>query len=137
MNKKLIKEIDKIKKVQEVIEIFDRKGYTVNNKGTTLKKVITENFDDEEMSGGKKYANIVFMQGSEADEPLDILNNDGPEALLAYLQQWDYGEYYDVSDEPSAGSGDRTIEMGEYIISYNSRIGYIGLEKIISAEDYD
>jgi len=81
----------------------------------------------------KKYASVVFLQDSEADEPLDILNNEGREAAINYLSQWDYGEYYDIREESGKGSNDRSLEHNGYLLSYNTGIGYIGLEKIISS----
>jgi len=77
------------------------------------------------------YANIVFAQGDDATEPLELLDRDGEQAAIEYLAQWDYGEYHDVRDAPSAGTSDYTFKSGAYVLSYNLRMGYIGLEKII------
>jgi hypothetical protein len=79
----------------------------------------------------KTYANIVFMQGWEAEEPLALLVED-PQLCLDYLKQWDSGEYYDTTEATSAGTNDRKILFGDYQIIYNSGIGYIGLEKTLN-----
>ena len=79
----------------------------------------------------KNYANIVFLQGWEAEEPLALLDQD-PLMCLAYLKQWDFGEYHEMSDTSGAGSNDRRISLEDYHIIYNASIGYIGLEKIIN-----
>jgi len=81
-----------------------------------------------------QYASIVFLQGDEASEAFTILEEDGEDALLNYLTQWDYGEYHDISDSSQAGSDDTTFENGDYLVSYNRPLPYISLEKIISGE---
>lgn len=77
------------------------------------------------------YASIVFLQGSEANEPLDILRKEGKEAAMAYMKQWDYGEYHILTEESSAGTDDDLFEKDEYLLSYNQPLGYISLEKIV------
>jgi hypothetical protein len=80
----------------------------------------------------KTYHHIVFLQGHEADETLQIINENGCEAAVHHLLQWDNGEYYEQRDTPSAGSGDYTYtsECGDYLLTYNPRIGYAGLEYV-------
>lgn len=77
-----------------------------------------------------RYQRIVFLQGEEADEALAILDNDGTEAAIDYLAQWDYGDAGETFDEPANGSDDDVFEDEHYRMSWNSRIGYIGLEGI-------
>lgn len=79
----------------------------------------------------KKYAQIVFLQGDEAIEPYDIFDKYGTEALLDYLKSWDFGEYNDIRDESSTGFNDQIYKIGDYIISYNPRILYFGLQKLV------
>jgi hypothetical protein len=79
-----------------------------------------------------KIERIVFMQGHEADEALDIYNNEGTSGLLTYLLQWHYpGERYETSEELGAGTSDRVVQVGNYVLTINSRIGYCGLEHIV------
>lgn len=80
-----------------------------------------------------KYQRIVFLQGEEADEALAILDNDGTEAAMDYLAQWDYGDAGEEFDEPSSGSDDDVYEDEHHRMSWNSRLGYIGLEGILNA----
>ncbi|OQA82032.1 MAG: hypothetical protein BWY31_03441 [Lentisphaerae bacterium ADurb.Bin242] len=82
----------------------------------------------------KEYMSIVFIQNEEAEEPLNILEAQGKGAALQYLRQWDYGEDDgETYPENPAGSGDSTYREGNYIMSYNSSMGYIGLCKIITS----
>ena len=78
-----------------------------------------------------KYCDIVFCQGDDAVEPLKILDEEGKDAAMDYLSQWDCNEYNDLRSEPPAGTSDKTYKKDDYIMCYNTRIGYIGLYKII------
>jgi hypothetical protein len=53
--------------------------------------------------------------------------------------EWDYGDRssaYESSDEPAAGGADSTYEDDDYILTYNTGLGYIGLERIDNEEAY-
>lgn len=78
-----------------------------------------------------RFANIVFFQEMQAIEPENILYNSGVDALLEYLKQWDSGVYYETSETPYYGKDDTLYHIGSSIICYNSKLPYIGLEKII------
>lgn len=75
-----------------------------------------------------KWIDVVFLQGEEADEPLRILDEEGVEAALDYLAQWDMGDGGgEERDESPAGSDDDTYEVDGYQMNVNMHIGYIGL----------
>lgn len=95
------------------------------------------------------YESIVFMQGDDADEALRILYGkaaddesvvwSGPfaetiAATFEHLGQWDYGEPGEMHTESEAGSSDRqvTSDDGQYLMTWNLGLGYIGLERIVS-----
>jgi hypothetical protein len=78
-----------------------------------------------------KYQRIVFMQGDEATEPLAILDEQGFDAAIEYLAQWDLepGEHF---NEPSHGTSDYTHTTDDnLLLSWNQGLGYIGLERIV------
>jgi|LFRM01.1.fsa_nt_gb hypothetical protein len=79
-----------------------------------------------------KYANIVFIQGEEANEPLELLAGKGEEAVFEYLQQWNYGDApITESKEPPWGKHDRLFRKDQFVMAYNPTVGYIGLTEII------
>ena len=83
----------------------------------------------------QKFQEIVFIQGEEAEEPLNILDSEGESAALQYLAQWNYGENDgEIYDEIPAGSNDSTYTEDCYIMNYNTSLGYIGLCKMIEAK---
>ncbi len=78
-------------------------------------------------SYGDRYEQIVFLQGQEADEAMDILNNDGEEATLQYLQQWHMPGEHDGKNDLGHGTQDKTYEKDGYIMSWNPYLPYVGL----------
>lgn len=74
------------------------------------------------------YEQVFFAQEHEADDILDMIDNKGEAATLEYLKQWHYPGEHMTRDNPGRGSDDRVFEKDGYILSYNPRIGYVGLE---------
>ena len=75
-----------------------------------------------------KYEDVVFLQGDEAYEPLERLDREGPDAALEYLKQWHNPGQHMGNQELGHGSSDQTYEKDGYIMSWNSRLDYIGLQ---------
>ncbi len=76
----------------------------------------------------KVYEQVIFLQGSEADEALDILDDDGTQAAMDHLKQWHYPGEHDTRADPGAGTSDDTYESGGYTLVWNTGLEYIGLE---------
>jgi hypothetical protein len=89
-------------------------------------------------ASGTVYANVVYMQGSEADEVLDIIDQKGEKAGLKHLEQWDYGDYHDIhkSDPTRSLRGYDKYETKNYIMTYNTRLGDVGLYAKLPASEY-
>lgn len=84
----------------------------------------------------RKYYEIVFLQGEHAEEPLKILDDKGEDAAVKYLAQWDYGaEMEHTPEEQPWGADDETFEKDDYVMSWNSRLGYIGLVRKVKEEE--
>jgi len=91
---------------------------------------------------------IVFMQGEEATEVTHtLLRYDGVvtyrgateksvRKALEYLKEWDYGEEseHDLTENPTWGSSDATEELDGYVIAYNTRFGYVSLNRKVRAK---
>lgn len=82
-----------------------------------------------------KFQNIVLLQGHEADEPLRILDDHGTAAAVAYLAQWDTPQLTtDLTDFLRSGMSDQVAYADPYVLVYNFRLNYIGLEKMIGGD---
>lgn len=82
----------------------------------------------EESTDQDKYEDVVFLQGDEAEQPLQILHDEGQDAAMEYLKSWHMAGEHMGNDQLSHGAGDQTYEKDGYIMSWNSHIGYIGLQ---------
>jgi hypothetical protein len=100
-------------------------------KKLKIKTGVSESTDQD------KYEDIVFLQGDEAYQPLEILSTKGKDAALEYLKQWHYPGEHQGSQELGHGTGDQTYEKDGYIMSWNSSIGYIGLQYDLSKLNED
>lgn len=94
-------------------------------------------FDDRVNAPASRWISVIFLQGEEADELLDLIGHSGPAAAIEYLQQWDFGDEtvgaalingY-VYDHIPAGNTDRTIvdEDSPYALTYSAPFGYVSL----------
>lgn len=106
-------------------------GFDGGDSEDDIKKFDQEHGNEPE---SKEYADIVFMQGHEAEEVMDILNQQGQEAAMNHLKQWDNGEYHNVTENPF-GSQDKLYRQGDYVMGYNTGIPYIGLSKLMTSDD--
>lgn len=96
------------------------------------------------------YETIVFLQGDEASEVIDLLygwqgdeyhchylgaTSEGIDAALEFLKAWDYGEPAEEHTSPSCGTSDDSwvLADGAYLLSANLGLGYVGLERITVA----
>lgn len=82
-----------------------------------------------------RWVSVVFLQGEEADQVLDLIQRDGTTAGIEHLKQWDYGQGTTdaalangyVYDTPPVGTFDRTVTEGEYTLSYEPALGHVSL----------
>lgn len=86
-------------------------------------------------SASRRWVSVVFLQGEEADEVLDLIDRDGTDAGIEHLQGFDYGEETTdaalendyVYDEPPTGALDRVVTEGDYTLTYNQALGHVSL----------
>lgn len=85
----------------------------------------------------RRWMNVVFMQGEEADAVLDMIDKNGPDAAIRHLSQWDYGDetrdaalvngyvYDGIPQSPT----DRVVrdDSAGYALTYNQHFGYVSL----------
>ena len=107
------------------IEDPDERAETLRNLAD-LEDEKSEILGEDDSEGG--YENVVSMQGDDAEEALDILDEHGEEAAIEHLKQWHYPGEHEVVSEIGSGIQDTVYETEDgYILTYNNRDGYIGL----------
>lgn len=82
----------------------------------------------DEVTDMERYEDVVFMQGDEAELPLELLYNDGPEAALEYLKQWHNPGEGQGSNKLGHSSNNDKFEKDGYIMSWNKHIPYFLLQ---------
>ena len=91
---------------------------------------------------GRRWLNVVFLQGEEADRVLDLIDRDGLGGAIEHLKGWDYGEEttdaalengYVYDDQPPSSGTDRTVTSGEYAVTYSHALGHVGLYRQLDA----
>lgn len=84
----------------------------------------------------RRWISVVFLQGEEADEVLDLIDRDGTDAAIEHLTGYDYGEETTQAalengyayDEPPTGALDRLVTGDDgYILTYNPFAGHVSL----------
>lgn len=84
---------------------------------------------DNRMDTTGPWVDVVFMQGEEYSDIADM----GLDEMVDYLSQWDYGDETDAAHthehEHLWGSADAVTVVGEYVLSQNHRLGYVGLSR--------
>lgn len=94
------------------------------------------NPDPEAAHLGRRWLNVVFLQGDEADPVLDVIDRDGADAAIEHLKGWDYGDEttdaalengYVYDDQPPSNGTDQTVTSSEYAVTYNHALGHVGL----------
>lgn len=77
---------------------------------------------------GNTYENILFFQGEPAEPFLEMIRKDGEEATLEVMKEFHFKGNHETTNELLQGDEDSCWTDDRYIMSYNLRIGYIGLQ---------
>lgn len=96
----------------------------------------TDSSDPGPARVGRRWLNVVFLQGDEADAVLDLIDRSGADAAIEHLKGWDYGDEtteaalengYVYDDQPPSIGTDQTVTSSEYAVTYNHALGHVGL----------
>lgn len=83
----------------------------------------------------QRWVSVVFLQGEQAEEVLDLIDRDGATAAIEHLRGFDYGEETTdaalengyVYDELPTGVSDRVVTDGDYALTYDPAHGHVSL----------
>lgn len=86
----------------------------------------------------QRWISICFLQGDDADELLQMIDDEGADAALAYLKNWDYGDETTqaalengyVYDLPPTGPLEQEIRSGNYDMTFSHSFGHVGLYRL-------
>ena len=85
-----------------------------------------------------RWINVVYMQGQEADEVLDMIDANGALAGLNHLKCWDYGDETTsaamgngyVYDAPPSGPLEHGLRDGDYHLAYSHSFTHVALYRL-------
>lgn len=83
----------------------------------------------------RQWVTVVFLQGDEAGQVLDLIDRDGTDAAIEHLRGFDCGDETTnaalanehVYDVPPTSANDRMVTEGEYALTYSPAFGYVAL----------
>lgn len=92
-----------------------------------------------------RWINVVFMQGQEADEVLDIIDADHALVGLNHLKSWDYGDQTTnaamengyVHGVPPSGPLEHGLRDGDYHLAYSHAFAHVALYRIHTVDTVD
>lgn len=92
-----------------------------------------------------RWVSVCFLQGEDADEVLQMIDDEGVDNALQFLTNWDYGEETTqaalenghVYDLPPTGPLEQEVRVGNYDMTYSHSFGHVGLYRLheVSPED--
>lgn len=76
---------------------------------------------------------VIFLQGDQADEVLELFETHGVETAIECLSQYHFPGEHQTSNELGAGTMDDVYhgevpETEGYVLTVNESLNYIGLE---------
>ncbi len=95
----------------------------------------TSDVDPESVA---RWISVVFLQGKEADEVLDMVDANGALAGLNHLKSWDFGDETTsaamengyVYDVPPSGPLEREVRDGDYHLAYSHSFEHVALYRL-------
>lgn len=85
-----------------------------------------------------RWISVVFLQGQEADDVLDMIDADGALAGFDHLKSWDFGDETTsaamengyVYDVPPSGPLEREVRDGDYHLAYSHSFEHVALYRL-------
>ena len=86
----------------------------------------------------ERWVSVCFMQGEDAEEVLQMIDDEGIDAALGYVKNWDYGdettqaalENGHVYDHPPTGPLEHEVRDDNYVMTYSHSFGHVALYRL-------
>ncbi|WP_336652153.1 MULTISPECIES: hypothetical protein [unclassified Leucobacter] len=119
--------------LREASAIFDQAETAMDRASQAASRIAWQDLPDTVPP--RRFVNIVFLQGEEADRIIETINRHGPDGAFEELAGYDFGdETVDaalengyVYDRPPTGQLDRVATHDVYTMVYNPFMGHVGL----------
>lgn len=83
-----------------------------------------------------RYAHIIFLQGDDYDQADQFAEaqDEWCAGMVEYLSQWENGEE-EITGSIGNGTSDSVEYVGDFVLTWNTRMGYAGLARSIGDDD--
>lgn len=86
----------------------------------------------------QRWISVCFLQGDDADELLQMIDDEGTDAALAYLKNWDYGDETTqaalengyVYDLPPSGPLEQEVRSDNYDMTFSHSFRHVRLYRL-------
>lgn len=86
----------------------------------------------------ERWVSVCFMQGEDAEEVLQMIDDEGIDAALGYVKNWDYGdettqaalENGHVYEHPPTGPLEHEVRDDNYVMTYSHSFGHVALYRL-------
>lgn len=86
----------------------------------------------------ERWVSVCFLQVDDAEEVLQMIDDEGIDAALGYVKNWDYGdettqaalENGHVYDHPPTGPLEHEVRDDNYVMTYSHSFGHVALYRL-------
>lgn len=86
----------------------------------------------------ERWVSVCFLQGEDAEEVLQMIDDEGIDAALGHVKNWDYGdettqaalENGHVYEHPPTGHLEQEVRDGDYVMTYSHSFGHVALYRL-------
>ncbi len=131
--------------LHQAATFIDQAEERLNAAASAASRVAWHEAPAADLTPTTRWVNLIFMQGEDAAEVLDMIDTDGATAGLDHLKNWDFGDETTsaamengyVYDEPPSGPLEHELREGDYHLAYSHSFNHVALYRLhtIDAED--
>lgn len=131
--------------LHQAASFIDQAEDRLNVAASAASRVAWHDAPAPEHSPVSRWISVVFLQGENADEVLNMIDTEGAGAGLNHLKNWDYGDETTstamengyVYDVPPSSPLEHETRDGDYHLAYSHSFGHVALYRLHYVESID
>lgn len=131
--------------LHQAATLTDQAEDRLNAAVSAAGRIVWHNVPEPDRAATQRWVSVVFLQGEEADELLDMIDAGGAAAGLDHLKSWDFGDETTnaamengyVYDLPPSGPLEREARDGDYHLAYSHSLDHVALYRLHHVESID
>lgn len=130
--------LDVADKLRQAATLIEQAEERLDAAASDASRVAWHETPDADPLPVARWISVVFLQGQEADEVLDMIDSDGALAGLNHLKSWDFGDETTsaamengyVYDVPPSEPLEREVRDGDYHLAYSHSFEHVALFRL-------